>query len=387
MAERNAKTKKRERKKLDPLGIVLRVLLVLAAVLFCVLAVISWPSVRDNGFYATFFGGGEEEGEVVRAKELDFVANQKNVFAAYRDGLAVLSPSGLTVIGPDGDAVLDTSKSFGNPALAVDGDRLLAYDAGGSNMLYIEKEKLISDAPSMLGIITASINSDGWRLIIGEQSGWKAVASVLRPNGEEAYTMQSAERYLTSGDIAPDSTRIALGGVRQSNAQIISSVYIYDLSSDEPIAFWETTDGVPTSVRFLDDARILVICEKAAVFIDGDTGEELGRCAFGSGELASAAVGKGYVALAITAEGSDAWVVTLSYTGAELARRALGGVLDLSAEGEFLGVLTSDSVLVYNSYLESIADGDATAGCRRILLADDRAAYVLSANSAMLYEY
>ena len=48
MAERNAKTKKRERKKLDPLGIVLRVLLVLAAVLFCVLAVISWQSIRDN---------------------------------------------------------------------------------------------------------------------------------------------------------------------------------------------------------------------------------------------------------------------------------------------------------------------------------------------------
>lgn len=387
MAEKKLKTKNRERKKLDPLGIVLRALLVLAAVLFCVLAVISWPSIRDNGFYATFFGGGKEEGEVTRASELEFVANQKNVFAAYRDGLAVLSPSGLTVIGPDGEAELDISKSFGNPTLAVKGNRLLAYDAGGTNMLYIEKGKLVSDTSNSSNVITASINSDGWRLIICEQSGWKAVASVLRPNGEQAYEMQSAERYLTSGDIAPDGTRIALGGVRQSNAEIISSVYIYDLKSPDPIAFWETTDGVPTSVRFLDDGRILAICEGTAVFLDGDTGEELGRSRFGSGKLASLAVGKGYVVLAIASEGNDAWVVTLSFAGDELARRALGGVLDLSASGEFLGVLTSDSVLVYNNYLESIAGGDAPAGCRRILLADDRAAYVLSSNSAMLYEY
>lgn len=377
------------KRKLDALGIILRVLLVVAAGLFVLLAVLSWPSIRENGFYETFFGSDEEEHEIVRAEELSFVANTRNVFAAYRDGVAILSPSGLQVIDPSGETVLDEAKSFTKPVIRVEGDRLLAYDAGGVNMLTAEDGKLASSSTAAGEIISADINAEGMTLVIHGSSSWKAVASVTDADGEQVYELFSAERYLLGGDISPDSTRIALAGVRQSDAQIISSVYIFELTSEEEIAFWETQSSVVVSAQFLSDGRILAICADEAVFLDGDTGAELSRYSFGSGELKAYAVGKDFVALAVStgSGGENVYLSTFDFDGTEIARTMMGGVIDLAAHENHLGVLTSDTILVYNNTLVSVADGASTSGSRRVLLADDSTAYLITADTASVYEY
>ncbi len=384
----NESASEKAKKRPDALGVILRILLIVAAGLFVTLAILSWPSIRENGFYETFFGSDEDEHEIVRAEELSFVANTRNVFAGYEGGVAILGPSGLQVIDPSGETVLDEAKSFAKPIVRVRGDRLLAYDSGGTNMLTAAAGKAShSTAPGEL--ISAQINKSGVVLRIYRSGSWKAVADVCDADGEPLYEFFSAERYLLGGDVSPDSTRIALAGLRQEDAQLISSVYIYELTEEEPIAFWEAQSSVVISAEFISDDRILAICEDMAVFLDGDTGAELGRYTFGSRELKAYAVGSDFVAFAVSAAsgGENAYLATFSPDGDQLAAATLSSVLDLAAYENYLGVLTSEAIMVYNNTLVSVADGASVSGSRRLLIADGTTAYIISADSASVYQY
>ena len=387
---KNPAAEEKSKRKIDPLGLILRCLLVIAAGLFVTLAVVSWPSIRENGFYATFFGTEEEQGTLERAEEIEFVANTRNVFCAYREGAAILGPSGLQVVRPDGSTEIDEAKSFTNPVLRCDGGWLLAYDSGGTGMILVEDGKVKANDSAPGDLIFAEVNGSGWRLMIRQSDNWRAVATVIDEDGRTVYELSSAERYLIGGDVSPDGTRTALAGVRQLDAQILSSVYIFEHSSAEadPMAFWEDPNGMVLSAEFLDDETILVLTDEAAVFVDGDTGAENARYEFGAYNLTSYGVGDGFVSLALTgASGLSCRVVTLDFHGTELASRVTGGVEDMDAEGADFGILTNDGFVVYNNNLESVAQGPCPAGSRKLLVARGGTVYVITSGAASVYQY
>ena len=257
-------------------------------------------------------------------------------------------------------------------------------------MILVEDGKVKANDSAPGDLIFAEVNGRGWQLMIQKSANWRAVATVLDADGKTVYELSSAERYLIGGDVSPDGTRTALAGVRQVDAQIVSSVYIFEHSSAEaePMAFWEDPNGMVLSAEFLDDETILVLTDEAAVFVDGDTGAETARYEFGAYKLTDYGAGDSFVSLALTsASGLSCRVVTLDFQGSELAARVTGEVTDMDAEGNEFGILTNDGFMVYNNNLEGAAEGSCPAGSRKLLVAAGGTVYVITSGTASVYQY
>ena len=84
--------------------------------------------------------------------------------------------------------------------------------------------------------------------------------------------------------------------------------------------------------------------------------------------------------------GSIGRLVTVGEDGAELASLDITQeVLDISAAGDYLAVLMSDSLVIYNRELEEYGRLDGTGYASQVLMNSDGSALVIGGNSAFRY--
>ena len=79
-------------------------------------------------------------------------------------------------------------------------------------------------------------------------------------------------------------------------------------------------------------------------------------------------------------------VLTVGYDGAELGRLSSGEqILDISAAGKYLAILTSSSLSIYDQTLQEYDVSDNTAGAASVVMRADGSAILLANGHGTLY--
>ncbi|MDR1117211.1 MAG: DUF5711 family protein [Oscillospiraceae bacterium] len=368
-------------------GMFLRFIILAAVAGICLFVVMNYNDLSVSNVLSILPFGEKDTVDYVDSYK--FTANPTNAYADYMGGLAVLSANGLSVINKSGAETAATAASFQRPSVKAAGSYLLAYDVGGVNMVYCDSGAIKFSRAYKNNIITCEINAMGWYLVVAEESGSKATAALYDETMEEVIKWFSPERYLTVSALSPDSARFCVGGVNQSGAKIMSKVIFMKRTSEEPYASYECYDELILDIVFLDNENVMILKEKSVVFCDGN-GNKVGEQSFENlrlSDYSTDGAGLQVVCLSDKMSGSVSRVLTLNREGGIIAEKYIDGVKAISCINGSLGILTTDTALVYNESMEDEKSFSISAGSRHIIMRENGTLMILTGDSAEIYSY
>ena len=381
--EETEKNPKKFRKLKGFLAFFLTLVIVLGLVLFAAYRDGTGMDVLRRYFH---YGRSEKVGGVT---EYLYDASAQNHFAVLGDQLVVLSDISLRVLNRDGTEVWSTAVKMKAPALVQGGDRVVAYDVGGTELhvLNQEGELLRLTANEEEPFISASLNEKGWLAVTARKENYKGCVSVYDESLELVFAFNSARRFVEDAYITDDCKYLAAVTLGQENSVFVSNVVLYDLTKTEPVANYDITDGLVAEI--CEKGGSLVTVSDTCLTVADTKGEILGSYAYGDDYLREFEMaGDGFTVLLLNRyqSGSVGRLVTIGPEGEELGTLDIRKeVLSVSACGRYIAVLYPGSLVVYNQNLNVYATLNGITDIKEALVRADGSALLMSSQSASLF--
>ena len=318
-----------------------------------------------------------------------FDSHSSNRYCSFDDGLIVASVSGLNAYDENGGELFVLQKQMALPEIMVNGDLALAYDVGGNALVALharngEVLRLDESRP----ILDADLSTGGAICLSSSASGYKSVLSVYDNQQQLIYRWLSSTTYIPYCAISPDGKMLAAIGLGQSFGTYESTLYFFRTDSEEVQMTVSLGSDLVYDVMFTDSGNICVIGETGVQYVD-QKGEHLGTYVYEEPYLKDYdAGGNGFLTLSVNMyrAGNRYTLVTVDEKGQKIAESYIGQeILDLSACGRYIAVLTSEGLTIYTQdlsiYDETIETGNATA----VVMREDGSVLLLGNGQGRLY--
>ena len=188
--------------------------------------------------------------------------------------------------------------------------------------------------------------------------------------------------------VASGSKYAAAAVLGQQDGMFESSVVLFRTDAEEIACTIPIGNAMIYDLHFVSDSKLCVLAEDALSFYDLD-GNLLGSFSYGESYLKDYTTdGSGCLTLVMNLyqAGNRYTVLTVGYDGAELGRLSSGEqILDISAAGKYLAILTSSSLSIYDQALQEYDVSDNTAGAASVVMRADGSAILLANGHGTLY--
>lgn len=357
----------------------------LALVIFAIGAV--WLSLNLDTVGEFFAGtaiGNFLTREKEAAEELRFDVYSDSVFAGIEGGLAVVSGSGMQLIGIEGETHDTQSVILQNPAVMAGGGRAVVWSVGSGDFYVLGKRDGIVRQKTDENVINVSINKNDWVAVSAEESGYRGAVTVFNSKLKSVYKWYSGEGYLIGAALSDTNDRMAALTITGEG----SKISCFALSGQEQKGSYISENAMLFDVAYLSSYRICALAEDTAVFLD-ERAELISSYDFSDGYLKDYSMqGSGFLALVIGKykTGSAASIVTLSTDGSVMGSIDIKReVLSISAAGKFLAVLYDDELIIYRSDLTEYARLDDVTNVRQVCASPDGSVIMLTNSGAVVY--
>lgn len=345
-------------------------MLVLVLIFFVVDGGRNWDAVQR------FFAYGNTELRIERGAITQW---------AQLDGaLVTAGADGVVCYDEDGNVVFVASAELSSPEIKTGKETVLAYDAGGNQLVLMNDDGTILLNPPDLGTIyDADLSPDGTMACISDGSREKTILQVYDRKQLVCFTVYSDTRYLARCAVSPNAERVCAVALGEEDGNFNSTAVIYDTDREEPVAELSLGNQMIYDVEFWGKDTICLIGEKSLITIN-TKGERLGTYEFG-------------VLLDYTLEGEDFCALVVGdETGYSLVTlnkkcRTLGTTILRSADvqvaagGKYLAWI-DDGMLYMSSPAMPNVKGQEVDGIVSGLCVDDPGVcYVLDSRGATRY--
>lgn len=370
-------------------GRALRVLLTLLIVLAVVVAA-AWKDLKSLDSVKRLFSYNKiTQDEQGKAELYAFSNDRSNVFALLGDHLIVASTTNVTVLGDAGSIVYSGSVKLASPAIAVGGQTAAVYDIGAQTLLVFSASGLVRDMSGECSgsILSVSLNPSDYLTLNAEKSGYKSTVTVYDASGEKVFAFNSSERYVIDAVVLRDCKHMAAVTLGEANGAVANTVSLYSLGSEKAASVNTLTGSLLLSLDSVAGSLACLTDESLTFFTAG--GSLAGSYRFEYPYLRGVSMeGDGFAALLLSRyrSGSALRIVTVGTDGEALGGLdSRGEVLSLSAAGNYLAVLYSDSLVIYTPQMEEYARLVGTEYARAVIMRDDGTAVLIGSASAWLY--
>lgn len=318
-----------------------------------------------------------------------FDAHSSNCYAEFDGGLAVASVGGLNTYDESGGERYVLQQQLTLPQLQVQGKLALAYDAGGKSLLLLHKSsgevlRLEENRP----ILDADLSESGQLCVSSSASGYKSVLSVYGKKQKLIYRWLSSTAYLPLCAMSPSGKELAAVSLGQEDGVFESSVCLFRTDSDEQQGTIPLGSQLIYDLYYVDDETLCAVGETAVEFVT-TAGESIGSYSYTDRYLKDFHQGgSGFLTLSLNMyrAGSRYSLVTLDYKGNVLGEEYIGKeVLDLSACGRYVAVLTPQSLTIYTSSLEVYHETVETGSATNVVMREDGSVLLLGSGQGRLY--
>ena len=176
--------------------------------------------------------------------------------------------------------------------------------------------------------------------------------------------------------------------VVEEDGMFQSSIVLFRTDSEEILRTIPIGNALIYDLHFLSGNALCVLCEDALYFYDLD-GQCLGSYAFEDAYLKDYTLdGSGFVTLVMNLykAGNRYTVLTVGYDGTVLCTLPTSEqILDISASGRYLALLTSGSLAIYDQNLKEYDVSDNTTGASSAVMREDGSAILLANGHGALY--
>lgn len=315
-----------------------------------------------------------------------FDSSANRTFRTVGSRLAVVSSSGLQLLDDDGKTVLHEIFTLAQPGISVGGERVCAYDIGGTTLCVADFKGNKTDITPSGEIISADLSESGYLAVCTEAAGYKGAVTVYDASGKAVYVWYSGTGYLVRAAVSPDGKYLAALCLQDTG----SAVHTFTLTSADERGSTVCADELFADL-FWRGGRICCVSQSRLAFFD-DSAKLADEYPFGDLYLYDyAAEGDGFVTLALSRyrSGSAAQLVTVNSGGNVLGKcTPTGSVTSLSVNGKQVLVQYSDRLTLYNQQLDEIKSVEQNLlGVRRSVLLRRGAALLVSGSSAAVLAF
>lgn len=306
--------------------------------------------------------------------------------------LLAVSKTGVRLYSSGGAPYLEDTFPMDNPVCQVSDDIAVVYDAGGSTLrVYRDRARVFDLDSAETTLLGARLSEGGYLCVVSRSSGYKGVISVYDDDFRQLMDLRLSSSYVLDAVTSPDGRSLLAVTAGQSSHLFTCTLARYSLTeldtkNPTPTQTWELGNRLPLDLIW-DGDGVRVLSEYAALAANSSL-EETGVHDWSDRYL------KRYSLL-----GDDAFVVLTgkyrsgSQTTLELIDRHgevrasadfSQPILDLSAAGKYVGVLTSRELTIYTRDLEVYATVENTDNASHLVMLEDGSAYLASQSSAWL---
>ncbi len=314
-----------------------------------------------------------------------FEPDSDNVYALFGESLAVINKGNFKLYGADGTERLALQLSYSRPALCTSSEQIIAYDRGGTNLTVASQTALISTLEIPGSIISVETNSSGYFAVTHEDERYRAVVSVYDNRQNLVYQWQTSEYYVMRASLAPDGKSMTATAYTQSDGNFISRMFYFDLNrSDNYRATADINGTIVTNTYYIAADTVCLVGDDRAIVTDID-GNVLYEYEYGNDMIKTGAAAEGYVVLTMLdrTSGLGAKVVLLAPDAdAALVANTNDDIRKMAARGEYIAVLYTQGVQLFNRSLEQLSAEVSISQVRDILVGEDGRVLLIYASDA-----
>lgn len=387
-AKRSAR-KKKGSKLHRVVGSALLGLLTLILIVGAVLAVIYRDELNIDSIKRLLTYQNIEKDEDGQAEKIFYDSNDSNCFAQLDNALLVCSNQSIQLFSQSGKAYIDQAVTLSTPTITADGSYAVVYDQGGTALYGITGKALSYSQTTDGSILNARVNSNGYLTLITKETGYKGVVTVYDSSYHARVQVSISSAYVMDALVSDSGKNLAVITIGSENGSFITKVTFYDASTGEQL------DGSPYTIsgtaavdlRWEDDGLLLQMDDGIRYVIPGEG--IAGTWTSDDGYLRGYAFSdQGYQVMiwGLYETGHQAEVVLVDRAGTQLASIEISQeVYSVSTAGDYIALLFTNELEIYDSQLEQYASLMDTAGARKVLMRADGSAMLLGSESATLY--
>lgn len=221
------------------------------------------------------------------------VRNQ--AFTLYRGGLAVGGDSGLQLFTATGRETLNVSPDYVQPVLHGSDRYLLMYDIGEKRYSVYNSFVCVHHEEYDYPVFAGAMSDAGYYLIVSESYNHASVVSLYNDS------FQLINRYnrtdmVTCSAINSAGNRVAFATTGMKNGEY-SSTLVIAIPGQEDVSEEIPFEGMfPYSLEFIDQHRLLMVCDTAAYILSVDDGTVICEIQYADMQLAFADADQSYAA-------------------------------------------------------------------------------------------
>ena len=331
----------------------------------------------------------------VEAFNYETDSDKVHAFTDYDNGFCVLTDNGIEFIDASGMLSSRQQLSYSNSMLVQRKNRFMIFDRNKSSYSLMKYNALYSQQSVNEDILCAAISSkNNYAIAVRRDNSSKCTLYGFNASGKLIYQWNCVDGYIANVSMNNAGSKVAVTVVNAKNAVLCSSVYILDFEYDSEYALFEYDDETVIGTKFLSNRKIQVVTDKRVYLISAkdqqvvyEYDSSVISCSSVSDDDYTAIVTKSYVqdnsyilcvfnkfgklksSVELNGEvcgidSSDKSIVVLFKDKTETYSsngKLVGSVSglhlceDIIINGNYLYVLSSDSVKKYTAYGESMA--------------------------------
>ena len=188
--------------------------------------------------------------------------------SSFKDGLAHLTPSELTVLDNQGTVFLTAKTGFGCPELISGKRYIVCYDRGGTKLLVTNSFAVVFEKTMPEDIFSVSLSDENYLAVITTGNGYKNSLYVYNDSFEEIFVWHSNERYLLSAAVSPDNKTVSLICYNVKDGGKTPELVGIHLD-EEQIAWHTELSGLPLDMRYKSAGNIALLYGDRLEFFSG----------------------------------------------------------------------------------------------------------------------
>ncbi|MCL1806077.1 MAG: DUF5711 family protein [Oscillospiraceae bacterium] len=345
-------------------------LIIVGVVLSAVVAFVVLRDDFDDDTLGFFRGCFSRSGEPAKAGQIPLDERRGAILALCDGKLVSLSGDRFVLYDKAGREKVSRAVSFKEPALAVAGKKVIAYDRVQNTAIVADTGKVLAEIPGVE--LAAAGNARGQIVLVTNEKGYRGKAEVYDHKNRLTYKWLSAEDYILAVSLSPSGKRMAVAAVGQRGETVSARITFLEPGRAEPLGFAEFEDQIPLAAYSPDNNHVCIITESGVYFYTDD-GRQLGYYPYGTGQklLSMHPTDEALILnLGRNEGGQHSRLICLSYTGAEMdAVQFAEGPDGIAAAGRYIAVLEAGILTRYTIGGTSLRAEDlGSCGARDLLI-------------------